>query len=242
MTEKFTVTNHEYINTGGNTMVSIFTVYDHQENLSRYVIANEEGFSLQTIDTITCELADFSDEMMEKVILCNYAWSVLTTEPCWDQPQFADEDWELFKYCQFAFYKEDCRYFKTKVRLPINELPTALFQEYITADYFEWAKDNDPCVETDGYIVYLNESYEPPVEDTKAESPSENLDRQLQDIKDFRRWFNDLIGPRASEEDLQKLYEGFITISVAGNSVKLPFDADVFNNVDHVLKRAIEEW
>jgi hypothetical protein len=242
MEKRFIVTDHNYLNTGGNCMVSIFAVYDTQENVSRWVIANEEGFSLQTADTISnCDFQMDCDEIMDKVLLGNWNWSALTTEPCWDQHLFEDDEWELYKYCQFEFYKKDCKYFNNKVRLAVNELPNDLYRK-LSDEYVSWANDTGSGCLTDGYDVFMDDNYEPEYFEPEDYNPHDDLERQLQEIKNFRKWFNDLIGPKASEEDLQKLYDGYITIAVAGNSVKLPFDAENFTNIDHTLKRAIEEW
>ena len=223
-------------------MVSIFTVYDHTENASRYVIANEEGFNWQTADTVSN--SDFTldnDELIKKVVLGSWTWDALTSEPCWDQHQFEDDEFELFKYCEFEFYKKDCKYFGTKVRLSIDKLPNELYSK-LSEDYIRWSHEEGVGCLTDGYEVFMDAGYEPPTNKDDDIGPYDNLAIQLQEIKNFRKWFNDLIGPNATEEKLQELYESFITISVAGNSVKLPFDAENFNNIDTVLERCIEEW
>ena len=69
---------------------------------------------------------------------------------------------------------------------------------------------------------------------------SDNL--KLAQLKKFKEWFDSLIGPDATEESIEQLYETSITITVAGKSIDLCFDAENYNNVDTVLKRAIEEF
>jgi hypothetical protein len=69
---------------------------------------------------------------------------------------------------------------------------------------------------------------------------SDNL--KLTQLKKFKEWFDSLIGPDATEESIEQLYETSITITVAGKSIDLCFDAENYNNVDTVLKRAIEEF
>ena len=242
MDKRFIVTDHNYLNTGGNCMVSIFAVYDAQENVSRWVIANEEGFNYQTADTISSELQLDSDELIDKIVLGAWQWDALVADPCCDQCQFTEDEFELFKYCEFEFYKKDCKYFNSKVRLATNQLPAELFNK-LSPEYIAWANLEGVGCLTDGYDVFMDDNYEPPVEEKAEEcNPHDDLERQLQEIKNFKRWFNDLVGPQASEEDLQKLYDGYITIAVAGNSVKLPFDANVFSNINHTLRRVIEEW
>lgn len=69
---------------------------------------------------------------------------------------------------------------------------------------------------------------------------SDNL--KLTQLKKFKEWFDSLIGPYATEESIEQLYETSITITVAGKSIDLCFDAENYNNVETVLKRAIEEF
>lgn len=239
--ERFIVTNHEYINTGGNTMVSIFAVYDHKENVSRFVIANEEGFNWQTADTISSELQLDSDELINKIVLETHGWDELICDPCWDQHQFTEDYFELFKYCEFEFYKKDCKYFNTKVRLSTNQLPTELFNK-LTPEYIAWAELEGVGALTDGYDVFMDGSYEPPVKKVDKQAIADELERKLTELKNFRKWYVDLIGPNTTEDEMQKLYDSSITIAVAGNSIKLDFDADTYNNVLTVIDRAIEEF
>lgn len=242
MEKRFIVTNHEYMNTGGNCMVSIFAVYDTKENVSRWVIANELGFSYQTADTISnCDFQMDCDEIVDKVVLESHNWDALICDPSYDQHLFEDDEFELYKYCEFEFYKKDCKYFNNRVRLGTNQLPNDLFNR-LTPEYIAWANLEGVGCLTDGFDVFMDEGYEQPIIKAEDYNPHDDLERQLQEIKNFRKWFNDLLGPNATEEKLQELYEGYITISVAGNSVKLPFDAENFNNIDTVLKRCIEEW
>ena len=230
--ERFVVTNHQYFNTGGNTMVSVFAVYDHEDNITRWCTCNEEGFNWQTADTITNP--DFhmdSDELMNKVLICSCTWDALTTEPCWDQRQFSEEEWQLFKYCQFEFYKEDCKYFGTKVRLPVEWLPNDLFKE-LTEDYIRWEKEEGCGCLTDGHHVYMDAGYEPPVvyelEDPKRE-------RELSDLAEFSRWLKQLNYDPIS-------YGSYITVAIAGNSVKIPLHADSYDELDTFIDKVIKSF
>lgn len=241
MEKRFIVTDHNYLNTGGNCMVSIFAVYDSTDNVSRFVIANEEGFNWQTADTISSELQLDSDELIKKIVIGSWTWDALVTDPCWDQHQFTDDEWELFKYCEFEFYKKDCKYFNNRVRLSINQLPNELYNK-LSEDYRQWADAEGVGCLTDGYNVYMDFNYEPPVKEVDRKAIADELERKLQELKNFRQWYVDLICKGTSEEKMQELYESYITIAVAGNSIKLDFDADVYNNVLTVIDRAIEEF
>lgn len=208
-------------------MVSIFAVYDSTDNVSRFVIANEEGFNWQTADTISSELQLDSDELIEKIVLGSWSWDALVTDPSFDMHQFTDEEWKLFKYCQFEFLKKDCKYFSIKVRLGVNELPNELYHK-LSADYIEWADREGVGCLTDGFDVFMDDSYEPPV---KKDPPP------LREMKEFYKWFNDL-----QYDDVLRDRTSYFTVAVAGNSVKIPFHADTYELFDRLLTKAIEEY
>lgn len=220
--ESFAVMNHEYINTGGNTMVSVFTVHDREANCTRYVVANEEGFSLQTVNTIT---GDYDGDI-DDVRLGYWEWDTLVIDPSWDMHQFSEDEWELYKYCQFEFYKEDCKYFGTKYRISVEELPNELLHK-LTAEYILWSKEEGVGCLTDGYDVYLDEGYIPlKATDTK----------ELNDIKEFFEWYERLRYENAGEG------AQYITVAVAGNSVKIPFHADSYDLLHSFLQEAIKNF
>lgn len=234
MEKRFIVTDHNYLNTGGNCMVSIFAVYDSTDNVSRFVIANEEGFSWQTADTISSELQLDSDDLIKKIVIGSWNWDALNTEPSYDQHQFTDEEWNLFKYCEFEFYKKDCKYFNNKVRLAINQLPNELYDK-LTADYREWADREGVGCLTDGFDVFMDDSYEPPMQQCDELLLDESRKKVLQDMKDFSQWLKELNYDIVS-------YGSYITICVAGDSVKIPFHADTYELLDRFLDKAIEEF
>jgi len=227
MEKRFIVTNHEYLNTGGNIMVSIFAVYDSTDNVSRFVIAGEEGFSWQTADTISSELQLDSDELFNKIVLGSWNWDALVTDPCWDQHQFEDDEFELFKYCQFEYIKKNCRHFGNQERLQINELSNELYNK-LSPEYIEWANKEGVGVLTNGYDVFMDSNYEPPV----AEE-----DKDLTAMKEFYDWYE---GLKYYNELRDRT--AYITIAVAGNSVKIPFHADSYELLDRFLTKAIDEF
>lgn len=215
-------------------MVSIFAVYDSSANVTRWVIANDEGFNWQTADTISSELQLDSDELIDKIVLGSWQWDALVTDPCWDQHLFEDDEWYLFKYCQFEFYKKDCKYFGTKYRLSINELPSDLYIR-LSADYREWADREGVGCLTDGYDVFMDPSYEPPVQKCDESLLDNDRKKTLQDMKDFSKWLKELNYDPIS-------FGSYITVCVAGNSVKIPLHADSYELLDTFLDKAIEEF
>lgn len=226
MEKRFTVMSHEYFSTGGNTMVSVFAVYDSVDNTSRYVIAGDESFSWQTADTVSN--SDFTldnDEMIAKIVIGSWLWDALTSEPCWDQHQFTEDEFELFKYCQFEHLKKDCKHFNIKVSLSVEELPNDLYNE-LSDDYIRWSKENSVPILTDGYRVYTDENYVPRVEDS----------RELTAVKDFLHQL-DLL----RYNDPEKL-NNYITVAVAGDSVKIPMHADSYETLVGFLQKIIKDW
>ena len=234
--DKFIVVDHEYYNTGGNCMVSIFQVYDVDANATRYCICGDDSFSWQTANTIYNEFLQLDcDENINKLVLGSWEYSALTTEPCWDQPQFTDEQWEMFKYCQFEHYKKDCKYFNIKVNVPINELPIDLYST-LTDDYKAWAKENDWTVQTDGFKVFLNESYvapQPPKSD------------RLKELEAFVEHMRLALPPHESEypttADFEKAEEEHAnmkwTIVFEGKAITIENCAAIYN----CLKDGLEE-
>ena len=230
--DKYYVTDHNYFNTGGNCMVSIFTVYDRTINETRFVVANDEGFNYQTADTISCA-EEFDFEELEAIILETHNWEALTTEPAPWQHNFADEDWELFKYCQFEFYKKDCQYFKTKVKLPVEWLLPELYTKLAPAA-IEWLHANEQDIETDGEHVFMPDAY--------VSWQSEQLDKQLEALKDYKKWLDDLVCDALDAEDIEKYYNCNFKLTFNGREVELPFEARTYQAVSDLLKDVIEDW
>lgn len=230
--DKYYVTNHEYFNTGGGCMVSVFTVYDRSINATRFVIANDEGFNYQTADTVSCG-GEFEFDELEKIIIESHDWSALTCEPMPLDHLFDDNDWELFKYCQFEFYKKDCQRFKTKVTLPIEWLPPVLYANLSTAAK-DWLHANDMEVTTDGEHVFMPDEW--------ITYQSEQLDKQLQSIKVFKQWFEDLVNDAFVDNNIEKLYDSELKLTFIGRELTLPFDARTYEAVSELLRDVIEEW
>lgn len=234
MDKTFTVTNHEYINTGGNCMVSVFTVYDRSANATRYVVCNDEGLNWQSFDTITNEPPeglDYDDVVIECI---NY--DMLTCEPCWDNPAATmdDEKFLLFKYCEFEHYKKDCKYFNIRIQLSVDRLPGELCNE-LGVDAIEWHKEHGDLVTTDGYKVWPSEGYEPP-----PANGITNLSDYAREISDFKNWFDGLVGDGMADGTLEKYYSKFITIVFNGRALELAFAADEVGVISDALREILD--
>ena len=224
LNKRYAVINHEYYNTGGNCMVSTFTVFDKRLNMVRYILLNDEGLNLASVDFVSNDDMFETDEERDSAIIGS--WALDDLRDC----EFDAETYELFKYCQFEFYKENCRYFNRCEKLPVDELPKNLFDD-ISPVAVEWHRQHDIDVETNGYEVFVDVGYLQYLRELETE-------RELQDIKDFKQWHDGL----CADGVIEQLYGTYYTISVGGNSVKVPFGAGQFNHIVDLLDETIQEW
>lgn len=235
MDKNYTVTNHEYTNTGGNCMVSVFTVYDHSAKSTRYVACDDERLNYMTFDTIHNEPpAEFD---YDEFLLESYNYDLLTSEPGYDNPvaTMSEEKFLLFKYCQFEHYKKDCKYFGNRVELSIEELPGELYNE-LGMDAIEWHHKHGDLVTTDGYHVWPSEGYEPPVATGEIEP-----DDYTKEVMSFSQWFDGIVNEAFATDTVEKLYDKPITIVFNGRAVQLCFAAAEYNAISDALKRVIDE-
>lgn len=205
-------------------MVSTFTVFDKRLNMVRYILLNDEGLNLASVDFVSNDDMFETDEERDSAIIGS--WALDDLRDC----EFDAETYELFKYCQFEFYKENCKYFNRCEKLPVDELPKNLFDD-ISPVAVEWHRQHDIDVETNGYEVFVDVGYLQYLRELETE-------RELQDIKDFKQWHDGL----CADGVIEQLYGTYYTISVGGNSVKVPFGAGQFNHIVDLLDETIEEW
>lgn len=209
----FTVLNYEYLNTGGHCMVGIFEVWLPERLQTVYVSVNEEGYSMSVVDHIRNYLEIYDYD--EITIECG-DWSRLTGN---------EKYFELYKHCLNEYTKSDCRYFGHITMLPISLLSDEL-KNQITEDYAQWLKDNEyDSVETDGQKIIVSPYYEAPSEE----------DKMLKAINEFKLWHSSTAG-------LEEYYSEMYKLEFAGHKVELPFMADVWDAVDTMLDRVIQDW
>lgn len=220
---RFDVRNYEYMNTGGNTMVGIHDVWLPDENKMVYVFTNEEGCTISPVDYIR---EDFEPYQFDDLQTEDYDWGRVTGY---------EKRFELLRACFNAYTEDDCRYFGITRRVPYYLLSDAL-QKKVDADYLVWSEAvSDGLVETNGREVIIEPDYNPQLE-------SERTDEWLQEIKDYQQWHDNLVNKNTTDEELDKLYMEEYTLTIAGKTIKLPYDADTFNHVNDLLLRVIEQW
>lgn len=160
--------SHVYENTGGNCMVSCFTLYDEDEHRTLFVIVNEEGGSLATADYITQDL-----EYDEDMIIESFNTDDLHT---------TDNNFELYRYCVNEYIKKDCKHFGNTASLPYEMLATELQQ--LTPEYIAWHKEEiGSDFETDGIKVIFDSSYKPQTKTHRMKASTYDA------IKDLRAAF-----------------------------------------------------
>lgn len=226
MNTRFTVTDHNYFNSGGNCMVSIFTVFDKKNKAVRYVIANDEGCNYQVLDTVGHEPPD--DINWDDILLGSYDWHKFTIDSLRELDIDYDE-FELLKYCQFEFYKKYCKDFGIMIELHVDELTDELFKS-ITYDAVLWHREAGAYVKTDGERVLLDDLYVVYCEQMSV--------KDLDDVKRFKVWYDGLL----NADTIDALSDTYITIAVAGNSVKIPWNADNYDAISTLLTDVIKEW
>lgn len=215
--KNFQVINYEYLNTGGNTMVGIFTVWLPDKNRTAYVLANEEGANLTSVDYISNELPiDDYDEL----ILDHCVYEFLHGD---------EEYFELWRYCLNEYLKSDCRYFGMSRAIPYRLLSNEL-QSKVDADYLVWLETHNYDVLTDGEDIFEHPDY-----------LDHFNDEELKAIKDFRDWHG-LLTSNATDDELTEMYNKKYRLYFMGKRVFLPYDAVTFNKIQDLLQSVINEW
>lgn len=177
--DRYKVLAHVYENTGGNCMVSIFTVYDAHQNRTLYAMVNEECFSVNTVDFIQQEV-DYDDSMM--------LFNLYFTEPT------SSEEWldyrDLMMYCRFEFIKKNCKYFSSRVFLEVEDLPQRLLDQ-MPAGYEEWLNENSQLIETDGYDIFVDERFTGKTVDSTVEEAQRT--ELIEALREFSNAYNRLL-------------------------------------------------
>lgn len=139
----FKVISYEYMNTGGGCMVGIFEVWLPTENCVRYVLVNEAGGNLTTVDYISNELGiDDYDE----VTLDSVEWLNVTGN---------ERYFELYRYCLNEYTKSDCKHFGQVAEVPYILLSDEL-QGQVPNTYRQFAdEERNGVIPTDGNKICI---------------------------------------------------------------------------------------
>lgn len=208
----FKVLNYEYLNTGGNCMVGIFTVWIPALKQTVYALTNEVGCSIVTADYISNEL-DIEDYDEVTIDRCDF-----------DELQPSSTYYELYRHCLNEYTKSDCRYFGNTIAIPYHLLSDEL-QSEVHADYRQWCEENNNCcIPTDGKKIIIHPDYDDSTKDV-----------QLSLFKAFKK-FHDTTAAN------ENFYTEEYVLSFAGQTIRLPFMADTWDAIDQLLSTSIENW
>lgn len=209
----FKVVSYEYLNTGGNTMVGIHEVWLPDERRTVYVYTNEEGATISLADYIRNE---FEPDDYDEVIHCHIDWGTSTGNESY---------FELYRHCLGDYIKDDCKHFGYKSAFPYHLLNDEL-QQQVTEDYLKWLEaEGIDNIDTNGEVIFESQYYHPPTEDEKL----------LEAVREFQRWHDSI----AADE---KYYDCDYTLTFADKKITLPFVADVWDAVDHMLTSIIKNY
>lgn len=150
----YNVISHNYENTGGHCMISVFEVWLPDENRTVFVNVGEEYCTITTVNHI---MSDLEIDDFDKITIAtlNYKES--------DDCTVTNEYFELCRYCLFEYLKKDCKYMGYTESLPFAWL-LPVYQQQISDLERQFVEDEcGDCFDTDGYHVAV------PTEDGERE-------------------------------------------------------------------------
>lgn len=142
----YNVISHNYENTGGHCMISVFEVWLPDENRTVFVNVGE-GYC--TITTVNHIMSDIEIDDFDKITIAtlNYKES--------DDCTVTNKYFELCRYCLFEYLKKNCKYMGYTESLPFVWLP-AVYQQQITNKERQYVEEVfGDYFNTDGYTVYI---------------------------------------------------------------------------------------
>ena len=225
--DRFSVLDHNYMNTGGGCMTSVFSVYDKTARAMRYLVANDEGYNWQSMDTVGHEPPTDID-YDEVVLECN-DWDKLYGE----YAKHEDCDmYKLIKYCQFEFIRRNYTYTGELAELLVRDVPKELY-DTIDAKQLAWHIENQQYICTNGYNLLPN---------SLCPSPEELEDDELKAIKNFKWWLDNLVNEGFATDTIENYYGDKFTIVFRDHALHLDFDAAAYQSISDALKYIIEQW
>ena len=140
----YNVISHNYKNTGGYHMVSVFDVWLPDENRTVFVNVGEGYCTITTVNYIMSglEIDDFDKITVTTLDYTEY-----------DDCAVTNKYFKLCRYCLFEYLKKDCKYMNYTESLPFVWL-LPIYQQQISAVERQFVKDeHGGCFYTDGYHV-----------------------------------------------------------------------------------------
>lgn len=165
---KFKVISHDYRNTGGNMMVSVFQIYLVGHNRTVFVNCSEDSATMTTADYINnFDPDDFDEVVIETVDFT----SGMSAEIC--------TYYDVFVHCLYEWLKSDCKHYGYRFAVDYKWLPTEVQVQISDVQRMFVEDELSNNYETDGYCVYvptpdgdddeiLINAYHKPLRDTLA--------------------------------------------------------------------------
>lgn len=141
---KFKVISHDYRNTGGNTMVSVFQIYLIKDNRTVFVNCGENSASMTTVDYVN----NFDPDDYDQITI----ESVDFTYGIGDEPIIYES---VFRYCLFEWLKSDCKHYHYRMGIHYDWLPMAIQMSIgdLQKDFVD--DEHNGNYYTDGYHVFV---------------------------------------------------------------------------------------
>ena len=105
----YTVISHDYENTGGHCMISVFEVWLPDENRTVFVNVGEEYCTVTTVNHI---MSDLEIDDYDKITVAELYYK--DSDDC----TVTDKYFELCRYCIFEYLKKDCKHMCYIEQLP----------------------------------------------------------------------------------------------------------------------------
>lgn len=140
----YNVISHNYENTGGHCMISVFEVWLPDENRTVFVNVGEEYCTVTTVNHIMSDL-EIDDFDKITVATLNYKASSDST--------VTNEYFELCRYCLFEYLKKDCKYMGYTESLPFVWLLLVYQQQISDLERQFTEGECGGYFDTDGYHV-----------------------------------------------------------------------------------------
>ena len=142
----YNVISHNYLNTGGHCMISVFEVWLPDENRTVFVNVGE-GYC--TITTVNHIMSDIEIDDFDKITITTLSYK--ESDDC----TVTNRYFELCRYCLFEYLKKNCKYMGYTESLPFVWLP-AVYQQQITNKERQYVEEVfGDYFNTDGYTVYI---------------------------------------------------------------------------------------
>lgn len=229
MTKKFSIIDNEYLNTGGNCMVNITTVYNSEEKAMQYIYINEECLVIASYDYIRNEVP--TELECDDFVLLDISQDDFTTEPSFDyihKYEMDDDVAALLLDCMEAFIKNYVKHNKQNYFTTADKLPEVLYKQ-LTDDYIKWLNEREQLIETDGYKIIVDDRY------SKADEPNAIAAKELQ-----QHMAENITRLDRTDDERDEFYREKLQIIYCGKMFTFENGADIYNGLEDFVKCVID--